>query len=579
MKESSAMICTVMTLLAAASPEDAKLAAHFERHLEEQFRRHPVYASRVGDHRYSDRMDDLSPTARAADLADVRRALDELPKHIEYAKLSRQGQIDYDIFRHHLLSSIWSAEQLKPFETNPLTYTGYLADSVYQLLTQSTLPRERNVANAAGRMSHIPAVVRAAKQSLTNPPKVWAEQAIQRNRGTIRFYESGIYSLAGETPGVSRLTAPAKAAVEALKDYQLFLEAELLPRSTGDWRLGRDAFARKLELELDAGVTAEQVLRDAEAEADRVEREMAVIARQLWAKLFPRRPLPPDDAAGRRDLVRRVLAELAHDHGRVDGLVTDARATVTAIREFIRDRDILKLPDPDRCQIIEMPEFQRGFSVAYLNPAPPLDPSAASFYAVSPPPADWDDRRVTSYLQEYNRPMLQILTIHEAYPGHYVQLEYANRYPSKLRKILESGVFIEGWAVYTEQMMLDQGYGGGDLSLRLHQLKWYLRAVCNAILDHHMHCSDWSDRQAIDLLVNRAFQSEGEAVGKVLRAKQSSVQLSTYFVGRMAIYRLRQAVQRERGDRFDLGRFHEAVLAHGSPPVKYLPELLRAGRD
>jgi uncharacterized protein (DUF885 family) len=212
--------------------------------------------------------------------------------------------------------------------------------------------------------------------------------------------------------------------------------------------------------------------------------------------------------------------------------------------------------------------------VAYLNPAPPLDPDASSYYAVSPPPRDWDTRRIETFLQEYNRHMLQILTIHEAYPGHYVQLEYANRHPSLIRRVYSSGVFAEGWAVYTEQMMLDQGYGDGDLALRLNQLKFYLRAVINAILDHHMHCRGMTDDQAKDLLMNRGFQSEGEALGKIQRAKLSSVQLSTYFVGRMAFYRLRQKVQRQLGTAFHLGRYHEDVLQHGSIPVKYLPELM-----
>src|SRR5207244_12382862 len=189
-------------------------------------------------------------------------------------------------------------------------------------------------------------------------------------------------------------------------------------------------------------------------------------------------------------------------------------------------RDILRRPDPDRCQIIEMPAFKRGNATAYMNSAPPLDPNATGYFAVSPPPKDWDAARVQSYLEEYNRPMLQILTIHEAYPGHYVQLEYSNRFPSLVRKVLYNGTFAEGWAVYTEQMMLDQGYGGGDVSLRLHQLKFYLRAVVNAILDHKMHCTQMTDDEVMDLLVNRAFQSEGEARLKIVRAKQSSTQLS-----------------------------------------------------
>ncbi len=249
-------------------------------------------------------------------------------------------------------------------------------------------------------------------------------------------------------------------------------------------------------------------------------------------------------------------------------------ATAEKIKAFIKAKDFLRLPDPDRCQIIEMPEFQRGNSIAYLNPAPPLDPKAASYYAISPPPRDWDARRVKSYLEEYNRHMLQVLTIHEAYPGHYVQFAYANRHPSLIRRTFASGVFVEGWAVYTEKVMLDQGYGHGDLKLRLSQLKWYLRAVCNAILDYRMHCGNMTDEEALALLMLRAYQSEAEAILKIIRAKQSSTQLSTYFVGRMAHQRLRDRVQTQLGDDFQLGRYHEAVLDHGNVPVKYLPELV-----
>ena len=273
-------------------------------------------------------------------------------------------------------------------------------------------------------------------------------------------------------------------------------------------------------------------------------------------------------------MIRQVLEHYSKEHGTVDKLIVDGKATAEKTKEFITRKKILKLPEPDRCRIVEMPEFQRGNSIAYLNPAPPLDPKAKSYYAISPPPRDWNAKRVTSYMQEYNKHMLHILTIHEAYPGHYVQLEYSNRNPSVIRRVLSSGVFAEGWAVYTEKVMLDEGYGKGNLALRLCQLKWYLRTVCNAILDYKMHCAGMTDEEALRFLIEIAFQSEGEAILKIIRAKQSSCQLSTYFVGRMAFARLRRRVQTERGDEFNLGRFHEACLAHGTLPVKYLPELV-----
>jgi uncharacterized protein (DUF885 family) len=425
-------------------------------------------------------------------------------------------------------------------------------------------------------MGQIPRIVASARETLNNPPRPLLETAIRQNRGAIGFYEKGIFELLGDSPQSGMLKKAAEPVVDALKGFQRFLESDLLPRANGEWRLGREKFTRKLEMVLDAGITADQVLADAEEEFARVQRDMYVVARQLWSGYFPKVTLPPDDAAGRRSTIAQVTAVVSLEHGQPEALVQDARATVGRIKTFIRDRDILRLPEPDRCQVIEMPEFKRGNSLAYLQSALPLDPTSASIYAVSPPPADWDAARVRSFLEEYNRHMLQILTIHEAYPGHYVQLEYSNRNRSLIRKVLQSGVFVEGWAVYTEQMMLDQGYGEGDLALRLNQLKFYLRAVANAILDHKMHCTAMTDDEALRFLTDDAFQSDGEARLKIIRAKQSSVQLSTYFVGRMAHYRLRQQIQRELGDAFQLGRYHEAVIEQGSVPMKFLPELVRA---
>jgi uncharacterized protein (DUF885 family) len=561
--------------LRAAEGDDARLEAFFKKYLDEAFALRPLDATRLGDHRFDHLLDDVSPEGRTRWVDHYRATLAELPRQVDRQKLSRPAQIDYEIFEHDLKRSLWLLENARPFEEDPRTYNDYLTDSVYLPFAQSTLPGPTKVKSAIGRIAQLPRIIAAARASLRSPPRVFVETAIRQNRGATAFYEGGLYALAGETPQLSELRPVCQKAAAALKDYQQFLEKDLLPRSNGDWRLGKERFYRKLELELDAALTADEVLAEAQAEFARVERDMYVCARQLWSGLFPRKPLPPDDAAGRTATVRAVMTQLGHDHGKPESLVADARTTVDRIKEFIAANDVLRLPDPDRCQVIEMPEFQRGNTTAFLNPAPPLDKDAASVYAVAPPPREWDARRVETYLQEYNRPMLQILTIHEAYPGHYVQLEYSNRHPSFIRRVLSSGVFAEGWAVYTEQMMLDQGYGKGDLSLRLHQLKFYLRAVANAILDHRMHCGQITDEEALGFLTQRAFQSEGEAVAKIVRAKQSSCQLSTYFVGRTAFYRLRQQVQREQGDRFDLGRYHEAVLAHGTLPVKYLPELVR----
>ncbi len=562
----------------AATP-DEELAGLFRSYLDSEFQRHPTFASSQGNRDYDDRLDDLLD----AKLNDSKQAIlwrQRLEK-LDATKLSDAGKLDRKIWLHNLNSEIERGEMgLDRFDYDPRAFGEYISDSVFNILTQSTLPKERNVANAAKRIGYVPKVVAAAQNKimLTKCPKILVEVAIKRNLGAIAFYEKDIFALTGENAATSLLAKPCQEAVKSLKEFQAWLEKDLLPRSQGDWRIGKTKFAQKLRLELDAGIEAEEVLKLAEAEEERVGREMYYVAKQLWGKTFPGAALPPDDAAGRRETIRRIIAELGKDHGKPEELVEDAKKTVEKIRTFIREKKILTLPEPDRCRIIEMPEFQRGFSAAYLNPAPALDPTAPSIYAISPPPSDWPEERQQAFLREYNRAMLQVLTIHEAYPGHYVQLEFGNRNPSLIRKVFSSGVFAEGWAVYTEQMMLDQGYGEGDLSLRMHQLKFYLRAVLNAILDNKMHCTNMTDEEAMALLIDRGFQTEGEAFGKVQRAKQSSCQLSTYFIGRNAFYNLRRNVQRMEGEKFDLGKYHERVLNQGTISVKYLPELFGVGK-
>ncbi len=570
-----AFLLLIGSVCAGNSEEDGKLDRFFDDYLERLFQLRPVEATYLGDHRFDDQLDDLRAEALAKFDEFLRDTLERLPQGVDYSKLSRDHQIDYEIFEHELRKRLWLSEHFDPFVNDPRSYNTYISDSVFLLLTQSTLPKPRNLRNAARRIQAIPRIVDAAQANLQNPPKSLTEVAIRQNRGAIAFYEKGIFEIAGETPGLGELAEPCQQAVKSLKEYQAFLEEQLLPNAKGEWRIGKAQFVQKLAYELNLDQPADEVFASAQAEAKRVRQEMAVIARQLWSRFYPKQPLPPDDPNGQQQLIATVLDRLDQEHGKVEALVQDANATVSKLKQFIQSESILTLPEPDRCQLIEMPEFQRGFSVAYLNPAPALDPKANSFYAISPPPSDWDANRVESFLREYNSYMLQILSIHEAYPGHYVQLDYGNRHPSKIRRVLSSGVFAEGWAVYTEQMMLDQGYGEGDLGLRLQQLKFYLRAVVNAILDHRMHCQEMSDEEAYELLTRVAFQTEGEALGKIQRAKQSSCQLSTYFVGRMAFYQLRQTIQREMGDRFDLGKYHEAVLSHGTLPVKYLPELTR----
>ncbi len=579
MKRTLGLGCVLCASLGVAGEKevaDQALDRFFRAYLEADFALRPLQATRCGDHRFDGRIDDLSAAARAARLAQVQQTLDALPRAVDFAKLSRPAQIDYEILRDELAADLWQSENVRRFEDDPRVYGDYTTECVFLLFTQSSLSPAANVEHAIARMAQVPRVLAEARANLRSPPRVVAETAIKQNQGAIAFYEREVFLLAGEGAPSGALKAAAQQAAEALRQHQQFLEKELLPRANGEWRIGPAKFAEKFTRELAAGVTAEQNLADAEAEFERVTRDMYVLARQVWSACAPQRPLPPDDAAGRRETVQRVLAEISRNHAEPQALVSEAQATVAGLKRFIAEKGLLALPEPDRCRIQEMPEFLRGNSVADLRCAPPLDPEMPSLFSISPPPQDWPPERVKSFVEEYNRQVLQVLTIHEAYPGHYVQLHYANRNPSLIRRVIGSGVFAEGWAVYSEKMMLDEGYGGGDIALRLAGLKFYLRAVANSILDYKMHCANMSDEEALRFLTEEAFQAEGEARLKIIRAKQSSVQLSSYFVGRMAFERLRQQVQREMGDAFSLRRFHQALLEEGSVPVRFLPEVVRA---
>src|SRR5690348_7060342 len=481
------------SLLLAAAPagaqpsEDDQLNVFFKSYLEEYFRQQPLAATQLGNHRYDNRLDDISPAARAAWLALAEQTLNTLPRQVDYQKLSRDGQVDFEIFQHNLQMQIWETKNFRVFEEDPRTYGAYLNDSVYLLLTQSTLPKETNIANCLARMAQMPRIVAEAERTLAHPPRPILETAIRQNQGAINFYEKDIFRLAGETAQLEPLKTRAASVAALLKQYQEFLEGPLMARADGEWRIGKPRFDKKFELETDAGITAEQNLADAETEFNQVRRDMFVLSRQLWCRYFPQQPLPPDDVAGERATILKVIDAIDRDHSTPEELVSDARADIERIKAFIRKRNYIQLPDPDRCEVIVMPEFRRGNSLAYLDNAPPLDPNAHSYYAISPPPADWTPQQVESFLEEYNHYMLQILTLHEGYPGHYVQLAEAVRVPSLIRRVYQSGVYVEGWAVYGEMTMLNEGYGDGNLQLRLMELKFYLRAVANSILDYKMH--------------------------------------------------------------------------------------------
>jgi len=439
-------------------------------------------------------------------------------------------------------------------------------------------PVEDRLTAATSRLEALPrflAEVRATLEPSRVPP-VHAETAIAQNPGVLTIIDAMVLPAAGalDDDARRRLEAAVEGARVAIGEHQTWLEETLLPAAGGDFRLGRDLFERKLAFALDSPLGRTDVRERAEREYQRVRGEMYEVAKTVYADRYPYTQFPDTPSEHFRQAVIRAALEVAYDALPEPGEIVEVvKRQLAQTTEFVREKDLVRVPD-EPIEIIVMPEFQRGIAVAYLDAPGPLDKGQKTFYAVAPLPEDWSEEQVESFLREYNLYSLQDLTIHEAMPGHYLQLAHANEYPSTLRAVLASGPFIEGWAVYAERLMIDQGYLDGDPLMRLINLKWYLRAVVNAILDQAIHVDGMTREEAMRLMVEGAFQEESEAAGKWTRAQLTSAQLSTYFVGYQEHADLRRDVEAREGTDFSLRRYHDALLSFGSPPGRYVRALM-----
>jgi len=372
----------------------------------------------------------------------------------------------------------------------------------------------------------------------------------------------------------ARLLAAIETAKDAVAVHQTWLEEELLPKAAGDFRVGAELYDRKLAFALNSPLSRKEIKARAENEYESVRNQMYEVAKEVYLQSHPLTTFPDTaDESYKQVIIRAALEKAYQQLPPRDGIVDVARQQLQQVTDFVIEKNIVTMPD-EPVQIIIMPEFRRGVTLAYLDPPGPLDKDQAAFYAVAPLPEEWTEEQINSFLREYNTYSLQDLTIHEGVPGHYLQLALSNRYPSTLRAVLYSGPFVEGWAVYAERVMIDAGYLNHDPLMRLINLKWYLRVVTNAIIDSAIHVDGMTRDQAIKLMIEGGFQEEREAAGKWVRAQLTSAQLSTYFVGYQEHIEMRAAVEKDWGEEFTLRRYHDQALSYGSPAVKYVRALI-----
>ncbi len=568
MKTISFLFLFIATPLLAAAP-DAQFEETARAYLEQYLKTHPEEATALGDHRFDGEVTDYSKEARARELAMNREFREKLGK-IEAKALSPANSVDLRILRDNLDYRIFQLEELKEPEWNPLAYDDALASGVYLLIAREFAPAEKRLASIKKRMEGIPAVIVQAKGNLQNPPRIHTETAIERMGGAIGLMRDGVAPLLEQVPSMKEELAPVQAkAVAALEEYKGWLEKDLLPRSKGDFRLGPARFKKKLRFALASELSMEDVMKRAQKERAATQVLMFQTALPLHKKYFPE--AKEAELADQKKVVRAVLDKLAEEHPTDETIVALAEKAVRETTDFVREKDLVTVPDKP-LQVIVMPEFKRGTGIAYCDSPGPLEENGETFYAVEPTPESWSPERKLSFYREYNNHMVKDLTVHEAMPGHYLQLAHANRFkaPTLVRAVFQSGPFIEGWAVYAEKTMAAAGYGGPEVKMQ--QLKMRLRAIINAILDQSIHAGRMTEKEALDLMMNEGFQQEGEAVAKWKRARLTSAQLSTYFVGASEMDELREKAEK-KGD-FNLKKYHDAVLSFGSPPPKYVAEMM-----
>jgi uncharacterized protein (DUF885 family) len=571
------LISLPAAVASAATPTDQAFQNLADEYISDLTNFSPVFATMVGDHGADGELDNVDDDARNETLflyREYKTALAALDRN----ELSRANQVDYELLLHEIESSIWSVETLQEWAWNPLYYVDRSGGAIYALMARDFAPIEQRLLAATSRLEQLPRFLDQARGSIEpdRVPKIHAETAIQQNPGLSSIIEAMIVPDMETLPTEqkARLNAAIETAKDALANHQTWLEEELLPRANGDFRIGAELYDVKLAFALNSPLSRKEITARAEQEYEAVRNRMYEVAKEVYAKKHPFTTFPDNpDESYKQAIIRAALEEAYRQLPPRDGIVEIAKQYLQEASDFVVEQNLVTMPN-EPVEIIIMPEFQRGVSVAYLDPPGPLDRDQPAFYAVAPLPEDWTDEQAESFLREYNLLSLQDLTIHEGVPGHYLQIALSNRYPSPLRSVLWSGPFVEGWAVYAEEMMIENGYMDGDPLMKLINLKWYLRAITNAIIDSAIHVDGMTREAAMKLMVEGGFQEEREAAGKWVRAQLTSAQLSTYFVGYLEHADLRREIEDLWGDEFTLRRYHDQVLSYGSPPLRFVRALM-----
>jgi uncharacterized protein (DUF885 family) len=560
-------------VIAAQANEDARFEAFGNRAVDEYLRLNPVNATQTGDHRYDALMPDVSAAGRGATRAFAERTLAELAK-FDVKSLSREHQVDAILLKDQLDYILFSDERLEDWAWDPLTYSSTAGTALFSLTSREFAPLPERLRSAIGRLEALPTYLAHTRESLVpaRVPLIHAQTAAKQNPGLNALID-GIVAQKAALPPVdqARLERAAAAAKAAVAEHQDWLDKTLVPNAKGNERIGGALYDEKLRLALNSPLSRQEIRARAERDLQSLRARMYEVAAGMIkgdadAPTAPANPTTDQQQA----VIEAGLAKVYADVPPRDEVLQFAKDTLGEAIGFAKAKNIIGFPTSN-FDAVEMPEYARGVSVAHADMPGALEKDQRGYYDVMPIPQDWADEQTASFLREYNTWAIHELTIHEAVPGHLLQLAHSNQYKSKLRAVLQSGPMIEGWACYTQDVMADAGYLNRDPRYLLAHYKFQMRLPVNAIIDQDFHTGNLTREQAMELMTKGAFQQEREAAGKWVRLQLSSAQLPTYFVGYQEWLDFRAAAEKRRG--FNIRRFHDEALSHGSPTVRFVRQL------
>src|ERR1700730_2150530 len=435
---------------ANANPKDDEFEKIAKDYLEGFLSSHPEYATELGDHRFDQELTDYSTATRDRQLARAKHFRESLQAFDDFSRLTGANQVDVRILRDNIDNEIFELEELKEADWDPLVYNQSLANSLYLLVARDFDSPEKRIPNLRKRMEAIPTVIAQAQKNLQHPPRVYTETAIEQTQGAISLVREGLAPLLEQAPQMKRELAPLQEkTAKALEDYKKWLQNDLLPRSDGDFRIGPDKFRKKLRFALASDLSMEEIMKRAQTDLRQTQEAIYETARPLFKKYFPE---ADEKALGdKKRVIAVVLNKLAEQHPDDNTIVSYGQKIVGEATDFVKSHNLVTVPNTP-LDVIVMPEFKRGQAIAYCDASGPLEKNPKTFFAVAPTPNDWSKERKESFFREYNNYMIRDLTVHEAMPGHYLQLGHANEFhaPTLVRAVFQSGTFVEGWAVYCE---------------------------------------------------------------------------------------------------------------------------------